>query len=102
MRRKSGRKRGKQYKGRVVKRPFSPGSKSDYPAVQIITEENDEQLVLRRRGANPFYDEVLEALVGKKIKCKGRRKGPTLILSDWEEVPSEIEKHEDAENDQKK
>jgi hypothetical protein len=70
-----------KFVGQVIKKPLAAGSKSDFPAVKLITK--DEELVLRRRGGDPFHDEVLDTLVGKTIQCRGYRKGIYLFLKDW-------------------
>jgi hypothetical protein len=67
--------------GRVVKKPFAAGSKSEREAILLITEEGE--YVLRRQGGNPFYDQELEKLVGKKIEVDGKIIGYTLIMSNW-------------------
>jgi hypothetical protein len=76
-----------EFVGQVVKKILAPGSKSDFPAVQLIT--TDDQLVLRRKGGNPFHDEVLDGLVGKTIRCKGWQKGAYLFLTEWQEIQGE-------------
>lgn len=68
--------------GRVEQKHVSPGSKSDREAVVLITPS--DEFVLRRQGGNPFHDEVLVGLVGKRIRCTGMRSGQTLILTEWE------------------
>ena len=71
-----------QCSGRVEQKRVSPGSKSDRAAVVLVTPK--DEFVLRRQGGNPFRDEVLDELVGKRIRCKGMRSGQTLILTEWE------------------
>jgi hypothetical protein len=44
-----------------------------------------EQLVLRRRGGNAFRDQVLETLVGRRIRGTGSRSGYTFVLDQWED-----------------
>lgn len=72
---------GKRFKGKVVTKMTSKGSKSERMAVQLDTEGG--LYILRRRGANPFRDEVLEELLGKTIDAKGRLRGRTLFLEEW-------------------
>jgi hypothetical protein len=67
--------------GRVVKKPFAAGSKSEREAILLVTEEGE--YVLRRQGGNPFYDQELEKLVGKKIEVDGKIIGYTLMMSNW-------------------
>jgi hypothetical protein len=42
--------------------------------------------VLRRQGGNAFQDDVLDGLVGHRIRGVGRRSGTTLILSEWHDL----------------
>jgi len=69
------------FEGHVVKKRVSSGSKSEHEAVMLDT--GDEQLVLRRHGGNAFNDDVLDDLVGHRIRGTGQRVGYTLILRDW-------------------
>ena len=71
-------------RGRVVERLYASGTKSERPAVLLVTDE--DELVLRRRGGNPFHDPALEALVGKEIEADGVLHGTTLIVERWEET----------------
>jgi hypothetical protein len=68
--------------GTVVRKPFAVGSKSEREAVMLVTAEGREY-VLRRLGGNPFHDEELEALVGKRIACEGMLHGYTFIFEKW-------------------
>jgi 2-hydroxy-3-keto-5-methylthiopentenyl-1-phosphate phosphatase len=79
--------------GRVIKHLTAKGSKSERRAVYLETKEGS--YVLRRRGGNPFFDPVLEKLVGKSIHCKGIMTEHTLIMSDWEVTKDESK---DSEN----
>lgn len=74
-----------KFTGKVVKKRLSRGSKSERDA--LVLEAKDGELVLRRRGGNPFHDEVLDRLVGKRIQCSGIRSGNLVILTDWTEDP---------------
>jgi hypothetical protein len=71
------------YAGSVVQKRVSPGSKSDRVAVLLKT--HGQELILRRKDGNPFKDEVLEGLVGKRIEATGILAGKTLIMKGWEE-----------------
>ncbi|MBI1762074.1 MAG: hypothetical protein HYR56_11645 [Acidobacteria bacterium] len=73
-----------QCTGNVIKKPFAAGSKSERNAVLLATAEGE--YVLRRQGGNPFHDETLERLVGKRIVAEGVLTGYTLLLSSWEEA----------------
>jgi len=55
--------------GKVIKKRISEGSKSDRPAVLLVTDDGEH--VLQRQGGNPFNDGILDALVGKTITCEG-------------------------------
>jgi len=41
---------------------------------------------LQRRGGNPFFDDTLEALVGKRIEGSGTLRGRNLFLGSWKEL----------------
>lgn len=69
--------------GPVIKKTISEGSKSERQAVVLVV--GNKEYVLRQDGGNPLKDPVLDALVGKNIKCEGRILGHCFILSDWEE-----------------
>lgn len=70
--------------GRVVKKSFAAGSKSERAAVFLVTPKRE--YVLRRRGGNAFRDPELDALVGKSIRCAGTVTGYTLLLDEWKEI----------------
>jgi len=70
-----------QFHGKVVKRPFAVGSKSEREAVLLVTPAGD--YVLRRLGGNAFQDPELEALVGQTISAEGELHGYTLIMGSW-------------------
>ncbi|HEX5707622.1 MAG TPA: hypothetical protein VFX96_10025 [Pyrinomonadaceae bacterium] len=67
--------------GEVVKKPFARGSKSERVAVSLDTGK--KSYTLRVRGGHPFFDPRLDALVGKRIRCKGVLTSTTLIISEW-------------------
>ncbi len=69
--------------GSVVVKAFAEGSKSEHDAVCLQTIEGT--YVLRRVGGNPFNDEVLRDLVGKRIISHGRIKGPYFMMDDFKE-----------------
>lgn len=69
----------------MVRRAYAMGSKSEREAVFLDTGQ--ERFLLRREGGNPFADDELDRLVGKRIRCEGTLvAGSTLILSRWREV----------------
>jgi hypothetical protein len=57
-------------KGKVIKKTFAKGSKSEHEAVYIDT--GDKTYKLKRAGGNPFFDQALEDLVGKQITATGK------------------------------
>jgi hypothetical protein len=65
--------------GRVIRKTFSEGSKSERPAIFLLSDRGE--YLLRRRGANPFRDPELEALVGRKIICRGVLHDYTFIMA---------------------
>jgi hypothetical protein len=73
-----------KYEGKVSKKLYAPGSKSEHEAVMINLDEGE--FLLKRVGGNPFVDPVLESLVGKTIRCEGTLKETSLFITDWEEV----------------
>jgi hypothetical protein len=73
-----------EFIGKVIKGTFSKGSKSEHQAVYLETADN--QYVLRRRGGNPFFDQELQNLVGKTIRCTGTVSEYTLLIDKWEVV----------------
>jgi len=81
-----------EYCGRVVKKPFGKGSKSEHDAVILVTDAGE--YVLRRQGGNPFHDPQLERLVGKVICCQGLLHGYTFIMS----TCTELEPDESSKN----
>jgi hypothetical protein len=72
------------FEGQVIKKRHAAGSKSDRDAVMLVV--GDEELVLRRFGGNAFCDDVLDKLVGHRIRGMGQRIGCTLILHEWVEL----------------
>lgn len=72
-----------QLTGQVTRKLFAAGSKSEREAVILVTDRGE--YVLRRKGGNPFYDEALEELVGKRIRCEGELTGYTFIMTHWAE-----------------
>jgi hypothetical protein len=72
-----------QLSGRVIKKPFAAGSKSEREAIILVTEAGE--YVLRRTGGNPFFDAELENLVGKQIRCDGNLTGYTFLMDNWTE-----------------
>ena len=69
------------FEGKVVKGSFGKGSKSEYEAVYLVTPTR--RYVLRRQGGNPFHDEELLRIVGKRIRCSGTPSDYLLKVSKW-------------------
>ena len=74
--------RTRRLTGTVARTRIAPGSKSDHVGVVLRTDRGGEY-VLRRSGGNPFRDEALEDLVGKKITGDGFVAGQTFIMKNW-------------------
>jgi len=70
--------------GRVVRKPFAVGSKSEREA--IVLQTRSDEYVLRRHNGNPFRDPELEHLIGKAITCSGDVRGYVFIMKDWHET----------------
>ncbi len=73
-----------EFVGKVTRRLFGRGSKSEHEAVYFETGQN--RYVLRRQGGNPFHDRELDRLVGKTVRCSGVVDDYTLTISDWTEI----------------
>jgi hypothetical protein len=71
----------REFVGKVTKKPFGTGSKSEHDAVYLETK--DGSFGLRRQGGNPFSDPQLDRLVGKTIRCQGEIANYTLIIAEW-------------------
>jgi len=68
-----------QFSGRVIKKRFARGSKSERDAVWLVTDQGE--FVLRRAGGNPFHDPELDKLVGRRVRCEGNLVDYLLIVS---------------------
>ena len=55
--------------GKVVKKKFGEGCKSEHDAVYLETDS--ESFVLRRQKANPFNDPELKKWIAEKIGAAG-------------------------------
>ena len=67
--------------GKVVKKMFAKGSKSEHEAVCI--ESKAGLYKLKRMGGNPFRDPELEKFVGKTVKATG-------IIDDYQFIATEL------------
>jgi hypothetical protein len=70
--------------GLVTRKTFGKGSKSEHEAIYLQTDRGE--YVLRRRGANPFSDPVLEDLVGKTISASGTIKEYVFFVDEWKVI----------------
>ena len=68
--------------GRVETRLVAPGSKSERQAVVLVADDGEH--VLRRVGANPFTDPVLDDLIGRDVWMVGQDHAGTFLVSRWE------------------
>jgi hypothetical protein len=76
-----------EFEGKVVKKQFGVGSKSERDAVYLKSGDGREYVLRRKSGGNPFHDQELENLVGKNIRAAGDVVGDyTLLMSDWDEL----------------
>uniref|UniRef100_A0A7C2NZD8 Uncharacterized protein n=1 Tax=Schlesneria paludicola TaxID=360056 RepID=A0A7C2NZD8_9PLAN len=71
-------------RGRVIRRQYAPGSKSEHEAVMLQTTEATYRL--RRVGANPFGDPQLDKLVGAEIIGEGNLHRDTFLLTGWQTI----------------
>lgn len=69
------------FRGTVAKRLLSAGSKSEHEGLVLVTDAGE--LPLRRQGGNPFWDETLAPLEGKRIECEGLLRGNQIIMTRW-------------------
>ena len=70
--------------GKVVRKMFGQGSKSEHEAVFLVS--TDAEYVLRRAGGNPFFDQQLNDLVGKQVRIDGTIQGYHLIVEKWQDM----------------
>ncbi|MCX6271442.1 MAG: hypothetical protein NTU44_09535 [Bacteroidetes bacterium] len=68
-----------KFTGKILRKPFAPGSKSEHLAFILETASGD--LVLRRQGANPFDNSWLNDYVGKKAEVTGTLQDYVLFVS---------------------
>ena len=70
--------------GTVFKKKIGKNSKTEYEAVCL--KYNDDIVILRQPGRNPFSNPELEKLAGKKIKAEGELVQNILFLTHWEVI----------------
>ncbi|MBD0366977.1 MAG: hypothetical protein ICV53_12850 [Flavisolibacter sp.] len=71
--------------GKVVMKKVNVGSKSEYEAVCLETD--NASYVLRRAGGNPFQDQSLQKLKGKIITAKGILNDYLFIITEFKIQP---------------
>jgi len=69
--------------GRLARRLLAQGSKSEHTGMVLIDDQGRSH-VLRRQGANPFRDEVLEALDGQHLRLSGQMLEHGFLVERWE------------------
>lgn len=69
-----------QITGTVFEKEVSQKSKSHRKA--FLVKVKDHEYVLRRKGGNPFHDEVIAELDGKKIRATGFKILPNIFVMD--------------------
>ena len=55
--------------GRIIRKKFGAGSKSEHHAICLETDA--DSFILKRLGGNPFNDPVLNDLVGQEVIATG-------------------------------
>lgn len=66
--------------GRVERQLLHAGTKSEHRGLVLVTDDG-RRLRLRRRGGNPFQDEVLARLEGQAVTLTGQLQDDVLWLS---------------------
>jgi hypothetical protein len=72
-------------RGCVTKKLLYAGTKSEHEGLVLVTAEGEFKL--QRKGGNPFWDEALAELEGKKIEAEGALKETRFIMSHWTFLP---------------
>jgi hypothetical protein len=70
--------------GLVFKGRFAPESKSEHEGPMLRTEAGT--YLLRRQSGNAFQDDVLEELIGQRIRGRGRVVDQVFLLESWEHL----------------
>ena len=76
-----------EFVGRVTRRTFGAGTKSEHEAVYLDTDRGS--FLLRRVGGNPFSDPEIESLVGKCIWCRGEAFDYFIVMTKWSIEPDD-------------
>jgi hypothetical protein len=71
-----------QLQGRVERRLLGEGTKSEHAGIVLVTDAG-EVWKLRRIGANPFRDPVLDGLVGTVMEIDGHAEGASFFFERW-------------------
>jgi hypothetical protein len=74
-----------EWNGTVVRKLIRRGTKSEHQSLVLATTQGEFKL--RRVGGNPFRDEVLDQLEGRKIRCSGELVGDEIFLDTWSIEP---------------
>ena len=69
--------------GRVERRLLGEGTKSEHAGIVLVTDAG-QVWQLRRIGANPFRDPVLDGLVGQLIAAEGYAEGSSYFFAQWQ------------------
>ena len=73
-----------ELRGKIVKKKFAAGSKSEHNAFFLETDKTSYHL--RRLGGNPFADAKLKELLGQRIIAKGIITGSLFIAHSIEKA----------------
>jgi hypothetical protein len=68
-------------RGKVEKKLLYAGTKSEHEGLVLISAEGEFKL--QRKGGNPFWDETLAELEGKRIEAEGALKESRFTMSRW-------------------
>jgi hypothetical protein len=72
-------------RGKVAKKKLYAGTKSEHEGLVLVAAEGEFKL--QRKGGNPFWDDVLAELVGKKIEAEGALRETRFTMSRWTILP---------------
>jgi hypothetical protein len=71
--------------GTVESGPSGVGAKSEHEGVFLRVGAS--RYLLQRPDGNPFYDPVLNGLVGKSIAATGEVRDHMFLMVEWTETP---------------
>jgi len=72
-------------RGRVEKKLFYAGTKSEHEGLVLVTTEGEFKL--QRKGGNPFWDETLAELEDKEIEAEGTLREARFTMAHWIILP---------------